>query len=123
MKKTKSFGEKSIIMLLIVLMIIHLVPLSVFSEANTSDNSVSDSLGLDDYNVEKAEEITRESDQEVIEVKELRSETVKHFRCEDGSYVAAQYNTPIHYLDDDKIWQDIDNTLSESGNEYVTYNA
>lgn len=41
----------------------------------------------------------------------LRSERVKHFRMGDGSYVAVQYDVPVHHQDADGRWQDIDNTL------------
>ncbi len=60
---------------------------------------------------------------DTFEVTELREESVKHLRTEDGSYVAAQYDVPVHYLDDNGKWQDIDNTLSESGSEYATNDA
>lgn len=61
---------------------------------------------------------------EMHEVESLREESVKHFRLEDGSYVAAQYNYPVHYADEDGKWQDIDNTLESAiGGVYATSNA
>ena len=51
---------------------------------------------------------------------ELREESVKHFRLEDGTYMAVQYQTPVHYLDENGYWQNIDNTLSSVDNEYST---
>ncbi len=33
----------------------------------------------------------------VREVTELREESVKHFLCEDGSYIAVSYAEPVHY--------------------------
>lgn len=53
----------------------------------------------------------------------LREEAVKHFRLEDGSYVAAQYGMPVHYTDDAGIWQDIDNSLSEISGMYANSTA
>ena len=44
------------------------------------------------------------------EVSELRSEYEKHYRLTDGSYMAVQYQVPVHYEDDGQ-WVDIDNTL------------
>ena len=41
----------------------------------------------------------------------LREENVKHFRMTDGSYKAVIYDTPVHYLDEDGLWQEYDNTL------------
>ena len=48
----------------------------------------------------------------------FREESVKHFRLSDGSYIAAQYNSPVHTLDENGVWQDIDNSLSKSGSEF-----
>ena len=59
----------------------------------------------------------------VYELNELREENVKHFRQEDGSNVAVVYSDAVHYMDADGEWQDIDNTLSDDGNEYGTGNA
>ena len=53
----------------------------------------------------------------------LREESVKHFHLEDGTYLAAQYNYPIHTKDSSGEWQDIDNALSESGSEFINSNA
>ena len=58
-----------------------------------------------------------------FEVTGRREETVKHFRLSDGTYAAVQYSTPVHNLDADGMWQDIDNTLSEVGEEFSTPNA
>lgn len=44
----------------------------------------------------------------------LRGEFEKHFVCEDGSYIAASYQEPVCYLDDNGQWVDIDNSLTES---------
>ena len=56
---------------------------------------------------------------EIVEDETKREERVKHFRLEDGSYVAAQYDLPIHTLSSDGKWVDIDNSLSASGSEYT----
>ena len=41
----------------------------------------------------------------------LREENIKHFRKTDGSYIAVQYDAPVHYRDRAGKWQDYDNTL------------
>lgn len=46
------------------------------------------------------------------EVEELRTENTKHYRHKDGTYTAAIYSEPIHYMDSTGLWQDIDNTLT-----------
>lgn len=48
----------------------------------------------------------------VEEVEESRSENTKHFRHADGSFTAAVYSEPVHYLNSSGEWQDIDNSLA-----------
>ena len=43
-----------------------------------------------------------------------RGEFEKHFLNTDGTITAYSYANPIHYLDSDGNWQDIDNTLIKS---------
>ncbi len=59
----------------------------------------------------------------VYEILGRREENVKHFRLGDGSFVAVQYDAPVHYLDADGAWQGIDNRLAEDGSEYATSDA
>ena len=50
----------------------------------------------------------------------LREMSAKHFRLGDGSFIAVQYDTAVHYIDEEGEWADIDNTLvlrSETTNE------
>ena len=47
----------------------------------------------------------------VREVTELREESVKHFLCEDGTYIASTYSVPVHYKENGE-WKEIDNSLS-----------
>lgn len=61
--------------------------------------------------------VPQEEDSEayiVCEAVEKREENAKHFRMSDGSYIVAQYNTPVHYLNKNGEWADIDNTISEA---------
>ena len=112
--KLKSFGIKSLAAILSILMVLTGFPLSVFAIDFESDSSSTE--------ISSAEP-THNRISEAFEVEELREESVKHFRLEDGSYMAAQYDVPVHYLDGDGKWQDIDNSLAEGGSEYSTRNA
>ncbi len=59
-------------------------------------------------------EIEENSEPEIIsEITEKREENIKHFKLSDGSFVVAQYNSPVHYQDDNGEWIDIDNTVTE----------
>ena len=49
----------------------------------------------------------------------LREQSVKYFRMSDGSFSAVSYASPVHYLDSDGEYKDIDNTLVPSQSGYV----
>ena len=118
MKTVKTYSPKTKILSLILslLIIFYLVPISVFAEGLDNDTTVSNS----------SMSVNEESNTytpEIYEVIELREENAKHFRLEDGSYVAAQYNYPIHYTDENGQLTDIDNRLIDSGSEFSTNNS
>lgn len=52
----------------------------------------------------------------VREVPELREESVKHFLCDDGSYIAATFAEPVHY-NENGVWKEIDNRLILNSNK------
>ena len=104
-----------------ILMVLYLIPLSVYAElAPTIEGNVDTTAQS-----EQVEQITDKSiaPDALFELTDRREQSVKHFRLSDGSIVAAQYATPIHEQDENGEWQNIDNTLGESGNEYATSNA
>ena len=108
---------KTLAYLLSVLLILYAVPANVYAELiNTVESAITTNETVTDLTNETTEE-------NVFEVIDRREETVKHFRTEDGSFTAVQYNVPVHEKDENGEWQDIDNTLSESGSEYATSNA
>ena len=90
----KNFSTKLLALVLSFLMCLYLFPTSVIAEALTDETEHEATEGT------AAESVKTEN---VFEVTELREESVKHFRLSDGTYVAAQYNAPVHYLDDDGI--------------------
>ncbi len=107
----KTCSVKTLAIFLSVLMIFYLIPATAYAslfEATDAQSVVSEPA---EYTGEIFEDISR------------REENVKHFRLADGTYMAAQYDTAVHTLDENGEWQDIDNTLSESGSEYSTSNA
>ena len=118
MKTVKSFSPKTKILSLVLsfLIIFYIVPTSVFAEGLDNDTTVAD-------NTASKNEGNTAYAPEIYEVTDLREENVKHFRLADGSYVAAQYNYPVHYTDDNGQLVDIDNRFVESGSELSTENA
>ncbi len=59
----------------------------------------------------------------VAELLARRTERSKTFLLTDGSFYLAEYDRPVHTLDADGNWQDIDNTLTVSGDTIATTNA
>ncbi len=113
MKGIKKYTFKTLAIFLSILMVIYLVPTFVFAE--WIDELTPDTTG---DNTDYTGHIS-----ETYELTELREENVKHFRQPDGTNVAVVYEYPVHVLDDDDIWQEIDNTLSSEGSEISTPNA
>lgn len=59
---------------------------------------------------------SEEDNTEAIIVGELtseREEYTKYFRMSDGSIMAAQYEYPVHYKNNDDKWEEYNNSLSE----------
>lgn len=78
-------------------------------------NVLAEELSADDLdNIEEAEE-GRPGTTVLGELSDRRAENEKHFRMDDGSYIAVDYGMPVHYTEDEgTTWEDIDNTLSLS---------
>jgi hypothetical protein len=55
----------------------------------------------------------------VSEDTSLRTVDTKHFLNEDGSYSAMVYPQPVHYLDSNGDWIEIDNSLIDNGGYYA----
>lgn len=109
-------ANKLLSLLLTVVMLVQLiqVPLSASAVEYIAENeteSVTDSFTLPDEYIDGVYSESNNTASKIIEEDpELREENVKHFRCENGSYIAASYPYPVHY-EKDGVWKDIDNTL------------
>ena len=98
----RTFG-KTLAIFLSLLMVFYAVPESVLALLGAASDTVISS---------EADELSPADEVYVLgEVVSLRSESAKHFRMSDGSYVAVEYGKPVHFIDDDDAWQDYDNTL------------
>ena len=110
MKKVKRL----IALLLLVVMLVHCF--AVISFAEMAENEFETILSAAEEAVKEwhlvgeQEIVTDDLIGEVEEVVSLREENVKHFHLEDGSYVAAQYNYPVHYVDENGEYIAINNT-------------
>ena len=56
----------------------------------------------------------------LAEVEEDRDQNTKHFRMDDGSFMAVQYEYPVHFQNEDGKWVDYDNTMKEVTVENTT---
>lgn len=97
---------------------------SVF--ANGID-STSDSYETDiDTAVDDIESVLLdENSNELVVLEEitgLRESNVKHFSLSNGTNKAVLYPQPVHYMDENGNWVDINNSLTLNGNEYSSKN-
>ena len=95
--------KKSISVVLVFALLVQIFPLSAFAVKAEPPETAT-----------QTEEIVKDTDESPAiagEVEELRGESEKHFLMEDGTYRAVTYEFPVHYLDEEENWQDIDNTL------------
>ena len=121
--KTYSPLTRLLSLVLSLLIMFYVAPITV--SANEDDDLIA---GPNESGVAEglsADEVSSADNQigEPYEVVSLREENAKHFKLPDGSYVAAQYDYPVHFLDEYGDYVDIDNRLSDSGSEFSTENA
>lgn len=125
MKKLRKLSFRTLAVILSILMVVYLLPLSVFA----AEGSVSSGGGEGnsaDYSYPEYRPVGLGNETEadaLFEDDNLRQSNVKYFLIDDGSYTAAIYPGAVHYLDENGKWQDIDNTLESSGSEYSTGNV
>lgn len=125
MRRNRTF-TKLLSFILSVVMVFYVIPSTIYAKAaelidgmQASDSAAVGDIDSDSFNSESNTQFKGVLFEDVT----LREESVKHFHLEDGNYVAAQYNYPIHTLDSNGEWQDIDNALSDMGNEFSNSNA
>lgn len=95
-------------LLLTLVLAFELLPTGVLA-ANTQTQHTSELQAEGDA---AQEVLPGEASNTVVgEVEEYRDERVKHFRMEDGSFLAVNYGIPVHYTLDGETWTEIDNTL------------
>ena len=108
----KEGVKKSISLILVLTLLVQLLPVVAFGvgdETNDLDISTdSETVSMQDDDAE----IVGEEDA-------LREESVKHFRLQDGAYMLVEYETAVHYQTADGAWEEIDNTLQKTGQQYV----
>ena len=106
MKQTKLI--RMLAFILVIVMMLEMGPMQVFATGSGANTEYADTIA--------SEETAPAEDAKIPEVyiegevTGLRSEYEKHYRLTDGSFMAVQYQVPVHYEDEGQ-WVDIDNTL------------
>ncbi len=113
-------------LLTIMLMVNFLLPTTVFA----TDQQVPDEYIPPGSTVEESVEVFKEPkdpaelqqelDDLTYEITSLREENVKHFQLSDGTYQAVVYGEPVHRLNSDGEWEEIDNSLTEANGAIIT---
>lgn len=103
--KKKILSTISLIMTVIMIMLSLLVDALAYQLTHTNSTSFElEELDLNTLTIEYEDETKR-------------TQKEKHFKLSDGSYLAVQYNEPVHFLSEEGTWKDFDNTLSLEGAE------
>ena len=112
-------------MLLVVAILIEVLPATIFATEDETDRTAVQAVDADEPVTAREEtyEEMLQSAEILFEDTALREENVKHFRLDNGANVAIVYDTPVHYLDEEGAWQDINNTFSavSYGGRVTTY--
>ena len=108
----KEGVKKSISLILVLTLLVQLLPVVAFGVGGEAD-------GLDVSTDSETVSMNDDDAQIVGEEDALREESVKHFRLRDGGYMLVEYETAVHYQTADGSWEEIDNTLQKTGQQYV----
>ncbi len=114
------------LLLTIMLAFNFLIPINV----SATDQQIPDEYIPPESTVEESVEVFKEPkdpvklqqelDDLTYEIMSLRDENVKHFQLPDGTYQAVVYGEPVHRLNSNGEWEEIDNTLTEVSGAIVT---
>ncbi|MBQ8209583.1 MAG: RHS repeat protein, partial [Clostridia bacterium] len=103
--------KKSVALILSLLLIMQILPMSVFAEEAAEADDASAEIIAEETETEEEASIIAEDEAK-------RDENTKHYLLSDGSYNAVVYPVPIHYQKDGETeWDEIDNTLIEVSDE------
>ena len=117
------FPIRFLALLLALVLVFEILPAQAL--AADGDVSAAETLGVE---TDAAEDTASDSEALTVtgEVEALRTETTKHFRLSDGSYIAVDYNMAVHYAQgegENQTWEDIDNTLQADVDAYTAGNG
>lgn len=123
--KRISLITKIVAVFMTILLVVQIIPSSLI---NVSAETLLGEAEIESY----SNSVSQVEEEPIIlgEDIELRdSSNIKHFMMSDGTTKAIIYNEDVHYMDDEGLWQDIDNTLYTSdsdksnGDELLEYDG
>ena len=116
-------ATKLLALFLALALVMQMLPVSVIADQAAAVGDTAESPHADD--VSSAASAEERQDPVVLgEVTDRRGEREKHFRMNDGSFVAVDYGAPVHFTSDGgSTWADIDNTLTPSRDDAGLYTA
>lgn len=101
------------------IMMVTMVPFEALAtEIESSEETSSQSISLDEFDdkLDTSEFIDARDGEEryiVSEVLEGRDQYTKTFRLNTGERMICEYEIPVHYEDENGVWQEYDNSLEE----------
>lgn len=106
--------KKLLAFFLVLTLVFQMTPLSIFAEGAVPGGRLEQgSISKETSKIEKETAQKQQSAKVIGEETNLRGETQKHFRMNDGSFIAVDYGMPVHYTTDGgNSWTEIDNTLA-----------
>lgn len=124
----KKNNTKILSFLLVIMLVVNFVmPTTVFTTEQEvpedyvpPGNTVEESFAEVIKEPKDPSELQQELDELTFEITSLRGENVKHFHLPDGTYQAVVYGEPVHRLNADGEWEEIDNTLTEANGVIAT---
>ena len=128
----RSVFYKLLSMLLVFALLVELLPVSAFAAPDVEETpaavqeellpEIGNSESTEEQDIETPEGEEAQGNARVVgEITELREEGIKHFRMDDGSFIAVDYGMPVHFsTDGGESWEPIDNTLTLTAAETPT---
>ena len=87
------------------------------TEDSTEDAAEGAAASEENAATEEIESSSEETAEPGGELEDLRDEMSKQFLMDDGTIAAVQYDTDVHYQDEEGNWQEIDNSLTSEDAE------
>lgn len=101
---------------LVLVFVFQMMPVSVFAEEirkldNESIIIVGEEEAVEGEIIQEFEQGEYSADDVLWEIESKRTATEKHFQLRGGTSLAVSYAYPVHYMDEDGVYREIDNTL------------